>query len=86
MPIPHDQIFPAVVVKIDKGCSPPKERDGRLANADLKRDIRKILVAVVAVKCVLIVREVRNMEIDSAIIVEIADGESHARLLPSVLV
>ena len=50
MAVDHHDVFPAVVVDIEKAVAPADERDGRLRDAGLVGDIGKAGFAVIVVQ------------------------------------
>ena len=86
MTIRHDQIQPTVIVIIQEAGAPTKKRKCDLAESGEISHVSEIRIAVIVIKHIRIVREIRDLETDPARVIVITDRNSHPRLLASVLV
>src|SRR2546423_9410492 len=86
MAVGDDDVLPSVAVEIQEGRAPTEEGNRRLAESRLESDVGEVALAVVVVERVRVVGEVRDVEVYEAVVVVVADGDAHARLLASVLV
>ena len=81
-----DEVEPAVVVVIGEGGPPAEERDARTGDARRIADVREEALAVVVVEDVVVVGEVRDVEVVAPVVVVVADGHAHVGLLAPRLV
>ena len=81
----RDQIKPAVVVEIDESISPLQPVQRRQRDAGLVRHIVEVPIAIVAVKRVVLVGKIRDVQRRPAGVHVIAHSNAHASLLRSIL-
>src|SRR5882762_9386522 len=84
MPVDHEDVWPPVVVEIEKS-DPPTHELGIASHSVRLRQIIKRPVPVVPVEIRGVVDEVRLHQVEPAIAVEVSGGRTHARLFPAVL-
>ena len=84
--VSDDQVIPAIVIVIEKACTPSQERDSRFAQTGLKGNVREVTLAFIVVEHVRIVGKVRDVKINSAVVVVISNRQSHPRLLAAVFI
>ena len=79
-----NQIQPSIVIQVGEGGAPFDERQGRQGHARGVRYVGEIPIAVVAVKKIVLVRKVGDVERWPAGVEVIADGDAHGSLLGAV--
>src|SRR5579863_3292028 len=77
MAVGDKKILPAVVVVIDEAGAPSQKRNGYFGNAELIADIRETSISFVLVQRVVVVRENRVVCVQTAIVLVIAERDSH---------
>src|SRR5438132_2924876 len=86
VPVRDDQIFPSVVIIIEKACAPTQKWNCQLTQPSLEGHVREISITVVVIQYIRIVRKICDMKIKLAVVVIISDSETHTSLLATVLV
>ena len=86
MPVHDHQIFPAVVVVIQKACAPAQKRNRHLAESGLESHVSKIAGAIIVIQDIRVVGKISDMKIDAAVIVVITNCQSHPCLLATIFV
>ena len=79
-----NQVEPAIVVEIDKGDAPLHPRQRRHRDSRIVGNIAKIVAALVEIKDVVFVGEVRDVERGQASVVVVAERNAHRALLGAV--
>src|SRR5207244_2151097 len=82
----NEHIQPTVIIKIYEVRAPPQEWNRRLAVSGLEGDIREIAVAIVVIERIRVIRKVRDVHVQLAIIIVIANRQTHPSLLLAVFV
>ena len=81
-----DQVQPAVVVVVDERVPPAQEGDARARHSRGKAHVGEEAAAVVVVEDVVVVGEVRDVDVVASVVVVVADGHAHVGLLEAQLV
>src|SRR5437868_14679761 len=84
MPIGHEDVDEAIVVIVEKAGPPSEKGNRRFRNAGTEGDIAKISVPIISIQGVVIIREVRDIQIDFAVAIVVAYGNSHRGLLARI--
>src|SRR3984957_18053606 len=86
MAIDGEQVFPAIVIVVDKLCAPGQKRVSDLGDTHFRADLPVISGAFVAVERLVIVGERPRIEVDQAVVAVIAYRQPHRGRLPSILI
>ncbi len=85
MPIGDKNVFPAVVVVVQETDAKPQKRNADRAESCRGGPIVKRAVAVIVIKIVRIVREIRLDQIWKTIVIVVAEIHTHPRLFAAVI-
>jgi hypothetical protein len=77
MPVGIEQVFPSVVVVIQKECCPAEIGNGAFADTRLKGNIAEQSLSIVVVQHVIIIGKGRDVEVGSPVVIVIARGNAH---------
>src|SRR3984885_5447496 len=86
MAVDNEEIEPAIVVIVKKGCTPTEKGDGDLGNACLVGDICEIGITIVTVERIVVIRKGCVVEIEKTVVGVISDGDTHAGSLTAALI
>src|SRR5258708_15572388 len=78
MGLRDEQVFPAIVVVIEKVCAPAGESQSGVTHAGRVGHIAKRAGALIAKQHIALVGEIRHDDIGQAIVVVVAEVDSHA--------
>src|SRR5260370_41112346 len=84
--IGNEYVEQTVVIVLEKARAPAQKRYRQCRDSSAEADVGKGRVTVITVERVVIVGEIRDVEIDFAVTVVIADGDSHGGLLAPLVV
>src|ERR1700722_13056333 len=77
-------IEPAVIDEVDKASAPPHQRSRGFGDASLPSNVGKPLFALIPVKRIRLVHEIRDKNIQPAIMVKIPEVNAHRALLLAI--
>ena len=80
MAVGHEEVLPAVVVKVGKARAPADKRPGGINETGGGGDVLEEAAAIVLVKGIVVEGEVGDVEVEVAIIVVIGRRRAHTRL------
>ena len=86
VPVRFEQVEPSVVVVVEEPVAPTHKGNRRLRHPGLVAHIGKACIAVVVVQHLVVVAEVRHVEIDQSVVLVVACGNPHRRDLAAILV
>src|ERR1700731_289923 len=86
MPVGNENVKQPIVVVVEKARAPTQKRYRQCRDSSTKTDVGERRVTFIAVKRVVIVGKIRDVEIDFAIAVVITHCDSHGGLLTSIVV
>src|SRR3989440_2335273 len=84
MAVRYEKIGPSVIVKVERNSAPAEERNRRVHEAGARGLVGKISVTVIYIEGVVVVGERCDVEIHSAVVIKIADSDSHRSLLAAI--
>src|SRR5580658_3640019 len=82
--VDHEQVEPTVVVVVEEPVAPSDKRNGRLRNTGLVTHIGKVGIAIVMEQHLVVVAEIGDEKIEQAVVLVVADGNSHRRYLAAI--
>src|SRR2546421_11096861 len=86
MTVDYQEIGPAIVVIIEKPGAPANVRQAYRRHFSRVGNIGKRTLAVVVIESIVIIVEVRNEQVEFAVVIIIAECHAHAPLLTSVFI
>src|SRR5690349_17963353 len=84
MAVGYEKIGPAVIVKVECHGAPAKERNRRVHEAGARGLVGEISVTIIYIEGVVIVGKRCDIEIHFAVVIKIANSDSHRGLLAPV--
>src|SRR5579864_8478694 len=84
MSISDENIEQAVIVEVQKTCSPFQKRNCRLDQSRLIGDVGEYSVSLILEEHAVVVGKIRNVEIDFPVAVVVADADAHRRHRPAI--
>ena len=84
MAVRYKKIGPAVIVKVERNGAPTEERNRRVHEAGARGLVGKISVAIIYIEGIVVVGKRGDVEIHPAVVIKIADSDSHRSLLATI--
>src|SRR6185503_16246287 len=86
MAVGEKQIQQAIVVIVEKSCSPAEKRNGGIRNSGRIAHIREAGIPVISVERVVVIRKIGDAEVDAPVSVVIAYRNPHRCLFAAFIV
>ena len=84
--IDHHDVFPAIVVVVDKAVAPADKRNGHFCDPCLVGDFGKAAFPIVVVERLVVVGEIGDQQVDQAVVHVVAYGQAHGCDLAALVV